>query len=319
MSIVFLLLSFLFLLALVGGVIALIVLSKQRRGGDRLGCGRCGYDVKGLESLICPECGADLREIGTRSPGVSAAARPTLAVLAWSAILPLPAIVSTGLMVAYVMPSRVHKQESLMLIGNEETAIASTVRFSSVGDNTQWGAAGPRAKPIPRLMSIKIETHAEARGQTTRTIRVAGRDTVASTSDGALVIDFAKGEMRYEDPKTRQDVVTPGLKKAAMEAWLKARGVEVSGDDQLAQVDGLFSVITKANKGAGFYDSRPRLAAFYNGGRSSGSGSMPVAWPLITWALGWLALWIAGCFVVYRRMQASRRGVTETPSASPGT
>ena len=31
-------------------------------------CGRCGYDVRGLPTAVCPECGGDLREVGTRRP-----------------------------------------------------------------------------------------------------------------------------------------------------------------------------------------------------------------------------------------------------------
>jgi len=30
-------------------------------------CGRCGYIVKGLEKPRCPECGADLRDVGVRT------------------------------------------------------------------------------------------------------------------------------------------------------------------------------------------------------------------------------------------------------------
>ena len=32
-------------------------------------CGRCGYDVRGLPTTVCPECGGDLREVGTRRSG----------------------------------------------------------------------------------------------------------------------------------------------------------------------------------------------------------------------------------------------------------
>jgi rRNA maturation endonuclease Nob1 len=39
-----------------------------RRGGrsaDHEGrCGKCGYIVKGLPTLTCPECGSDLRAVG---------------------------------------------------------------------------------------------------------------------------------------------------------------------------------------------------------------------------------------------------------------
>jgi predicted RNA-binding Zn-ribbon protein involved in translation (DUF1610 family) len=31
-------------------------------------CGRCGYDVRGLSSFTCPECGSDLREVGIVRP-----------------------------------------------------------------------------------------------------------------------------------------------------------------------------------------------------------------------------------------------------------
>jgi hypothetical protein len=32
-------------------------------------CGRCGYDVRGLPTFACPECGSDLREVGIVAPG----------------------------------------------------------------------------------------------------------------------------------------------------------------------------------------------------------------------------------------------------------
>lgn len=32
-------------------------------------CGKCGYPARGIDSLHCPECGADLREVGIGKPG----------------------------------------------------------------------------------------------------------------------------------------------------------------------------------------------------------------------------------------------------------
>ena len=31
-------------------------------------CARCGYPVNGLPSFTCPECGADLRQVGITTP-----------------------------------------------------------------------------------------------------------------------------------------------------------------------------------------------------------------------------------------------------------
>lgn len=34
-------------------------------------CGGCGYSVRGVSELWCPECGADLREVGIEPPRAS--------------------------------------------------------------------------------------------------------------------------------------------------------------------------------------------------------------------------------------------------------
>jgi|GEM_PF-1875014 len=68
------LIPLLFLLVIVAGLIVGIVLwskSGSRPGSGEMACGRCGYQVRGLEQLNCPECGADLREVGIRRGGSS--------------------------------------------------------------------------------------------------------------------------------------------------------------------------------------------------------------------------------------------------------
>ena len=48
--------------------IAYIHLLKPKRAGSTANCGQCGYAARGLESFECPECGADLREVGIVPP-----------------------------------------------------------------------------------------------------------------------------------------------------------------------------------------------------------------------------------------------------------
>ena len=38
------------------------------QGDGPAGCAHCGYDVRGLPSHICPECGSDLNEVGRLAP-----------------------------------------------------------------------------------------------------------------------------------------------------------------------------------------------------------------------------------------------------------
>ncbi|MBX2851078.1 MAG: hypothetical protein KTR15_04950 [Phycisphaeraceae bacterium] len=40
---------------------------RPQSSGD-MACGSCGYPVRGLNALNCPECGADLREAGIHRP-----------------------------------------------------------------------------------------------------------------------------------------------------------------------------------------------------------------------------------------------------------
>jgi lipid-A-disaccharide synthase-like uncharacterized protein len=42
--------------------------NKVRARPDVPVCGQCGYVVRGISSLTCPECGSDLREVGVLAP-----------------------------------------------------------------------------------------------------------------------------------------------------------------------------------------------------------------------------------------------------------
>lgn len=65
------------LIGLITGVVLWIVGARQSANGRGMSCGRCGYSVAGLTQLMCPECGADLREVGI----VSAAASPAMRII----------------------------------------------------------------------------------------------------------------------------------------------------------------------------------------------------------------------------------------------
>lgn len=85
------------LLAIV--VLAVVVaagVARQRKGrrssgrDEGAGCGHCGYDVRGLSTFICPECGNDLRSVGIttlRSGGTAGPRPPQWIDLLW--LLPL--------------------------------------------------------------------------------------------------------------------------------------------------------------------------------------------------------------------------------------
>jgi class 3 adenylate cyclase len=68
------------------GAFAIYIRAKhgnRRRPGSDPACGKCGYAGRGLTTFVCPECGADLREVGIipaakqKSAKTASAAAPT--------------------------------------------------------------------------------------------------------------------------------------------------------------------------------------------------------------------------------------------------
>ena len=62
---------------------------RPRKGSDVVEgvCGRCGYNLQGLPGTICPECGADTSEVGTRRPVRNFARGTWTACILWLALL----------------------------------------------------------------------------------------------------------------------------------------------------------------------------------------------------------------------------------------
>ncbi|MDP9173740.1 MAG: hypothetical protein M3O30_07725 [Planctomycetota bacterium] len=67
-------------------------------------CGQCGYCVRGIAGLICPECGADLREVGIVPPGGRAPNPANRLAILWTIALPLPAMLITWILLMTVLP-----------------------------------------------------------------------------------------------------------------------------------------------------------------------------------------------------------------------
>jgi len=64
-----LLILLLVLAMIVGGIACIIigVILRKKTNPDGGACGKCGYSVNQLETMTCPECGADLREVGIKT------------------------------------------------------------------------------------------------------------------------------------------------------------------------------------------------------------------------------------------------------------
>ena len=101
-----------------GGLLVLLAWlgSRRRRLNPRqvaestgdIGCAHCGYDVRGLPSDICPECGSDLNEVGRIAPQFRRwqAVPPLLRGLVFAPIVLLLAAMFGGMALADFVPYR---------------------------------------------------------------------------------------------------------------------------------------------------------------------------------------------------------------------
>lgn len=71
---------------LAGGVVLLWSFALRRPKSDLPVCGACRYAVRGASSFECPECGADLREVGIQTPGRAGDIHPLLFLFVWTVL-----------------------------------------------------------------------------------------------------------------------------------------------------------------------------------------------------------------------------------------
>jgi hypothetical protein len=67
-------------------------------------CGKCGYCVRGVPGLVCPECGSDLREVGIVPAGGKRRRSRGNRMILWSVLLPVLGVIFSILLLNSVLP-----------------------------------------------------------------------------------------------------------------------------------------------------------------------------------------------------------------------
>lgn len=101
-------------------------------------CGKCGYQVEGLEALRCPECGNDLRIVGIKTPSAPRPIGPVASAIIWTILLPAPALIITNF-VSRAVP-RHHYLTMDITLGMPLSQAYQGVHISASGEqaNGQW-------------------------------------------------------------------------------------------------------------------------------------------------------------------------------------
>ena len=104
-------------------------------------CGRCGYNVRGLPSDVCPECGGDLAVVGTRAGNRTWTRRLSHQCFYWLAAVALPLAVAP-LLYEHVqnrwLPTLQARNEELDAQVASDAWPAMRVLCASFGQRRQW-------------------------------------------------------------------------------------------------------------------------------------------------------------------------------------
>lgn len=308
----------LFVLVVVGGaVVALGVMwwrvVRGPRGGDLPQCGRCGYAVRGTQSLNCPECGGDLREVGITTPKQRGRVGPVAFVVLWTLLLPVPGCLVSGILMA-VGPQQ-HSSYARMSLTPESGAYNSaTVEYSSTytvassgvsigsSSSTQVSSTGvwntqfqfPSLPPNGAVDYITLQLD-------------LSNNVVPQAS--AMEIDPAGGAYYYTDA-LGSTVRGQAVDADAVTGWLRDAGVapvDAAVEAEAAELVKLVDALRQRRPSVS-------LSHFNNGGMTTSSGTEPATWYLITLLLLWLLLY-AGGIVYYFRLH--RRRFAPRPARVP--
>ena len=139
-SLVFL---FIALLVVIGLIVGIVLWATSGRGSSQgMSCGSCGYGVRGLSQLSCPECGADLREVGIQRGGSPGRRLTGIVLTCICGAMVLLGCGVTGLAFVWAAaPNSPSKTTTLQPTPGPATSSGTAIRLSPIDPNAAPGGA----------------------------------------------------------------------------------------------------------------------------------------------------------------------------------
>jgi hypothetical protein len=246
-------------------------------------CGQCGYCVRGIEGLICPECGSDLREVGIVTPGNRRASSVWLKLGLWTLALPVPALLISLLLLRTVIPfSRTTKVQRVIFL--DPPYLHTTLEVSGV--ERHW-------RPVM----------ADPNPGTPQTLRIE-----ELTKGTIIQVDLKAGAYAYRDSAGGIVQHASGFNGGVLADWLANAGCNPK-DLRVRQLcDSAYAAINEVPQGPKVANKFTHLAG--PPGTPTGTAHPAFFWTvydephpavIAVLALAWLSLWIYGMRRIARR------------------
>jgi len=256
-------------------------------------CAACMYPVRGLVSLTCPECGSDLREVGILSPGMKRPMGPWLTIMLWTIALPIPALVLSGIITSVALPIR-HQRDELWEVTAPSGPISHVeLLIHATRLESPRSAGGPTASTVWDDSADQFE------------LRLFRTPPTGGPPDWRLIVELKSNSWHTQSDPTQRPLAA--LDEAAVRAWLGL--TDESADEQMTAIAAALVDLIRG----GIDRPRARLAltsalnrppmSDHFAARQSWASSMngPIPQAMIALTLFWLAFWLVGCIMFYRR------------------
>ncbi|MEO0586738.1 MAG: hypothetical protein AAF078_03775 [Planctomycetota bacterium] len=273
---------------------------------DSAVCGACGAGVRGITSFTCPECGADLREVGIVTPKAHGRVSLPVFVIGWTLLPLLPTLILLGLALA---------------IGPQFRSTSVSVNLSKANNAFDFQAdfeingsmQGMSSTNSSTRVSGQFVSNARFQIGTTQPPRLISLTADINTlshhasltwrpDDGYFETQGPAGKSTLEPPLNPDDI-----------EQLMTPADAASSELEFAQAPGI------ANGLNALADARPtiEITGFSAVGSSTSQTAMPRPWYVALLFAAILALYIAG-ILAYRRLRArADRPADATPDSPP--
>ena len=273
--------ALLFLIVL--GVLAYVVFRGVRRSRGKVSepsCGKCGYAVTGLETMVCPECGSDLRVVGIVTPAMQFKQRSSIIVpiLTWAFL-----VLIVGGNVSEIVASSV----AMVLHTNSTKTYTSRSSAYDAVDLVLDGSSAEQRNPVADTCDVKLRLN-------------DGRVVTMHVLDEQLTCEVDSGSIGGAG----------WLDRDVLLAWMKSVGIDTSLQQVRDEADDL-SVLVNAAFTYPIMGSSPAPHALMKSGRSVMSRSSTPVWFLLTSLVFWIVVWGVGVYlmVLGRRREMQRLGI----------
>lgn len=254
-------------------------------------CGQCGYVVRGIMSLTCPECGGDLREVGIDTGKTY---RPTWAAVAglavlWS-ILFWPVAMMANDMLRQALPRWVAIRHAVRMQSPKSGAYAQA-SLDATGVHRIGAPPSPGTDTPDVLVTLNT-----AQGQFT-----------------TLSADLRTGKYRYTTPDGRTVEPADALNTSGVLNWMAAAGIDSAQPAVVAEASEVLSHARAASRpgpyGGGWSTSGSGsiFQTFVQGSDSWSGTEIRSTWPNVVLPVMGVLLWLVGLWWIAARFGPGRR------------